>query len=255
MLDRDINYLQRLHETLLQQKDLQNQDMELTQKTFDMNKNLKDEKVISELDYRIEKSRLLNKKLSLPQINALIISNESQQNDKQKEILELENLIIQQKTIFQYALYTFTSQVEAWKAKYMLIAPIDGKVAFATFLQENQQLTVNHPVCYINPENSEYYTEIFIPQANFAKVTLGQQVLLKLPSYPWQEYGFLTGRLVFISNVPSDSGYVAKVSMNGLVTNYNKKIQFRDGLVAHGEIVTKDMRLLERFYYNLVMQL
>ncbi len=46
------------------------------------------------MEYRNEKSKLIAKQLSLPQINASIVSNESQQNEKRKEIAELENQII-----------------------------------------------------------------------------------------------------------------------------------------------------------------
>lgn len=256
LLNYDLNNLHKLHEILLQQKVLQDQDMALSEKTFEVNQSLKDEKVITDLDYRNEKSKFINKKLSLPQINASIVSNESQQNEKHKEIMELDNQIKQQKTFFQQSLYTFKSQVEAWKFKYMLIAPTEGKVAFTTFLQENQQVTANRTVCYINPNNTEYYSEIFIPQTNFAKVTIGQKVLLKLPSYPSHEYGILQGKLNFISDMPTDSGYIAKVILpNGLKTNYNKVIYYKEGLIAQGEIVTRDMRLLQRFYYNLIHQL
>ncbi len=77
-------------------------------------------------------------------------------------------------------------------------------------------------------------------------------MLLKFQSYPFQEYGSLQGKIEFISHIPSDSGYLAKVGLtNGLVTNHKNPIQYRDGLLANAEIITKDMRLLERFYYNI----
>ena len=62
----------------------------------------------------------------------------------------------------------------------------------------------------------------------------------------------MEGKLDFISHIPSDSGYVSKVIFtNGLQTNYAKQILFREGLKASGEIVTEDMSLLERFFYNI----
>ncbi len=255
MLNKDLVFLQKMHSNLLQQKGLNTEDLNLSQKTFNANKSLNDEKVISDFDYRNENSKLIGKKLSLPQISSSIISNEAQQNEKLKEIAELQNSIAQQKSIFTQALNTFKSQIEDWKQKYLLIAPIDGKIAFATFLQENQQLKSNQVICYINPENTEYYAEIYIPQTNFGKVKTGQEVLLKFPSYPFQEYGSVNGKIDFISNINTDSGYVAKVILpNGLSTSYKKQVQFRDGLQAQGEIITQDMRLLERFYYNIVKQ-
>ncbi len=255
MLATDLNNLYRLHNNLLNQRVLNEQDLNLSQKTFDANQSLKDDSVISAFDYRNEASKLINKKLTLPQITNTIISNESLQNEKQKEIAELENTIAQQKSIFQQALNTFKSQMEDWKKKYLLTAPVNGKVTFATFIQENQQLQANQTICFINPENSEYYAQIVIPQANFGKVAKGQQVLLKFPSYPFQEYGTVKGTIEFISHIPTDSGYLAKVVLtDGLNTNYKKQIQYRDGLIAQGEIVTKDLRLLQRFYYGIVKQ-
>jgi multidrug efflux pump subunit AcrA (membrane-fusion protein) len=255
MLLKDINFMQKLHNNLLQQKGLNIEDLALSQKTFNANESLKDDKVISELDYRNENSKLINKKLTLPQINSAIISNESQQNEKQKEIMELENTIAQQKSIFSQSLNTLKSQIEEWKKKYLLAAPVDGKIAFATFLQENQQLQTNQIICFINPENSQYYAEVYIPQSNFGKVKTGQEVLLKFYAYPFQEYGSVKGTIDFISNISTDSGYLAKVILpDGLNTNYKKQIQFRDGLTAQGEIITANMRLLQRFYYNIVKQ-
>jgi HlyD family secretion protein len=252
----DKNNLTRLYVNLEEQRQLQEQDFKLIQKTFEANESLKKDKVISDFDYRIEQSKLINKKLTLPQIRSALINNESQQNEKEKEIIELENAIDQQKLIFQQSLSTFKSQLDEWKKKYILIAPISGKVAFASFMQENQQLQVNQPICFINPENSQYFAEIMIPQSNFGKASIGQLVLLKFQSYPFQEYGSVQGRIEFISHIPDEKGYLAKVSFtNGLTTTYKKEIQYRDGLTASAEVITQDMRLLDRFYYSIWSQL
>lgn len=255
MLANDMALLKKQHENLLQQKTLNAQDLELSQKTFEANESLKNDKVISELDYRNEMSKLIGKKLTLPQINFSLISNEELQNEKQKEIAELENTIAQQRNIFIQSLNTLKSEIESWKKKFTLTAPVDGKISFATFLQKNQQLPDNKIICFINPGNMSYYAEVYIPQTNFGKVSLGQKVLLKFPSYPFQEYGSVVGNVDFISNIPTDSGYLAQVILPyALNTNYKKQIQFREGLQAQGEIITKDMRLLQRFYFKIVKQ-
>ncbi len=255
LLSKDVAFMQKLHNNLLQQKGLNIQDLALAQQTFDANQSLKNDKVIADIEYRNESSKLISKKLTLPQINSAIISNESQQNEKQKEIMELENTIAQQKSIFSQSLNTFKSQVDDWKKKYLLIAPVAGKITFATFLQENQHLQANQIICFINPGNAEYYAEVYIPQNNFGKVKTGQEVLLKFAAYPFQEYGSIKGKIDFISNITTDSGYLAKVILpDGLFTSYKKQIQFREGLNAQGEIITQDMRLLQRFYYNIIKQ-
>jgi multidrug efflux pump subunit AcrA (membrane-fusion protein) len=247
MLQKDMAYLSRQYANLLQQRNLQEQDVELAKTTFTANESLKNDSVISAFDYRNEKSKYINKALSIPQINSTLLNNESSRHEKQKEIAQLENEIAQQKTVFLQALNTFKAQLDEWKQKYLLIAPIDGTVAFAGFMQENQQLETNRTICFINPENTNYYAEAYIPQNNFGKVKQGQKVLLKLPAYPYQEFGSLEGRLEFISNIATDSGYIAKVTFShGLKTNYNKPVQYKDGLLAQGEIITEDLKLSDR---------
>lgn len=52
------------------------------------------------------------------------------------------------------------------------------------------------------------------------------------------------------------TGYLAKVTCpNGLITNYNKVLQFREGLTANTEIVTGKKNLLQCLYYNTFSQL
>lgn len=252
MLSADIGYLTRLHSQLLYQRQLLTKDLSLADSTFAANEKLKTENVISALDYRNEKSRLISKQMTLPQVNSSIITNEGQQHEKQKEIAELENQIQQQKNIFLQALNTFKSQVSDWEKKYLLKAPVNGKVSFSGFIQENQELKTGQLVCYINPGNTDYYAEALISQYSFGKIKVGQTVLVKLQAYPYQEFGFLKGKIETINAIPSDSGYLAKVSLpKTLLTNYKKTVQYRTGLLLQGEIITEDLNLSQRLFYNL----
>lgn len=252
MLQNDMTYLQRLHANLVQQKEMQMEDAGLAKETFDANESLNKDKVISALDYRNEKSKYIVKALTIPQISSAIINNESSQHEKEKEILQLENEIAQQKGIFTQALNTLKAQLDDWKTKYLLIAPIEGKVAFTGFIQDNQQLKNNQTICFINPGNTQYFVAVNIPQQNFGKIKPGQRVLLKLPAYPFQEFGAITGKLDFISNIPTDSGYLAKVLLpNGLQTNYKRLVQYHEGLSAQAEIITDDLKLSDRLLNQL----
>jgi HlyD family secretion protein len=62
----------------------------------------------------------------------------------------------------------------------------------------------------------------------------------------------VSGEIGFISTIAGEKGYLAKVNLtNGFTTSNNKQIQYREGLTANAEIITKDMRLLERFYIDI----
>lgn len=256
MLLKDIANLDSLNRQLQTQKTIQEEDVRLSDENFAMQEKLYREKVTSQSDFRDEKSKYLSKQLTLPQVGAAIINNNVMKNDKIKEILELENQIVQQKNVFLQALQTFRSEVDEWKKKYLLIAPASGKVTYASFLQENQYLASNRPVFFVSPENTSYYAETHVPQYNFGKVKEGQQVQLKFHSYPYQEYGSVRGEIQYISDIPSDSGYLAKIILpDGLHTNHRKRMLFRNGLTAQCEIITQDLSLAERLYNNVLTQL
>ncbi|MCK9402743.1 MAG: hypothetical protein M0Q26_05035 [Chitinophagaceae bacterium] len=71
----------------------------------------------------------------------------------------------------------------------------------------------------------------------------------------YQEFGYVhvKGSLGFITDFATDGGFLAHIQLsNGLVTNQHKMLHYRDGLKAEAQIITKDMRLMERFYYNMV---
>ncbi len=160
-----------------------------------------------------------------------------------------------QKSVFVQALQTIKSQIQAWEFKYLIKAPVAGTVYFTGYFQENQEMKIGQSLFYVQPVNTAYFVEMLIPQYNFGKVKQGQEVLLKFQAYPYEQYGSVTGKIGFINSVATDSGYLAKVVLtDGLVTTYKKPLLYRNGLFAQADIVTENMRLLERFYYNLIRQ-
>jgi HlyD family secretion protein len=252
LLRTDMDNIQRLHSSLTEQKQLLQQDVTLSDETFAANESLAKEKVISSLDYRNEKSKLIAKQLSLPQINAAIIANESQQNEKQKEIAELENQVSVQKSIFIQSLQTFSSHIQEWEYKYALKAPISGRVSFAGFFQENQQIKNGQTIFIVHPKNSNAYVEMLIPQYNFGKVKTGQEVILKFQAYPSEQFGSVRGQIDYINTSSTDSGFWAKVILpKGLNTSYDHSLQYQNGLLAQADIITEKRSLLERFYYTI----
>lgn len=87
-----------------------------------------------------------------------------------------------------------------------------------------------------------------IGQFNFGKLRAGQEVIIKLQSHPFEEFGTIRGRLQSISEIPKDSAYFVTLNFpKGLTTSANKSITFRNGMAGTGEIITEDKRLIERF--------
>ena len=219
---------------------------------MDANSSLLKDKVISQQDMRDMKSKLFAKQMSVPQLESALLTNEIAQTDKQKEISELEHTISQQKMLYQQAAQTLKSGIDEWKRKYIITSPVEGKVAFVVPLQENQFLPAGKIIGYVNPPDSRYYAMVELTQNNFGKIRAGQKVQLRFDAYPYAEFGYVEGRLNYVSKVPSDSGFLATIDLpRGLRTNYNLDVQYRSGLRSQAIIITRDSRLLERFYYNI----
>ena len=159
----------------------------------------------------------------------------------------------QQRLIFIQALQTLKSNVDEWKRQYILTAPLNGIIFFSMPLQENKFIQQGQLLGYVNPPSSTFYAEIYLPQNNSGKVDTGMQVQLRFDAYPYEETGFVNGKLSYISKIASDSGFYARVSLeNALVTNLKNQIPYKSGLHAKALVITKNQRLLQRLYYSLV---
>lgn len=255
LLQNDLGYISRSKSVINQQSALYSQDAQLSQTNLDNNKELLKDNVISEQEYRELTSQNIGKKLSFPQLQSGYINADAQTNDKQKELLELDNQIKTQQTAFREAVYKFKSSIDDWKHQFLLTASVHGILSFTSFIQENQVLDAGKAVAYVSPKNNSYYLQASVPQNNLGKVVVGQKVLLKFNAWQWQEYGTVTGKVEYLSDIATDSGYITKIILpDGLRTNRQKTIVYKEGLDAQAEIITKDMSLIERFYYSIIKQ-
>jgi HlyD family secretion protein len=253
MLQSDIVSLSKIKRKTATQKSFTQKENELARKTFEMNEILYKEKVISAEEYRQAQVVLMNKQKTEPQIEVSIISQENQMRDKQKEIDQLNHDIFQQQQIFEQALQTLKSNLDDWLRQYTIQAPASGHVVFVLPIQQNRYVEQGTLLGYINPQNSTYYAEVKLSQNNFGKVDTGMKVQLRFYAYPYQETGFLPGTLSYVSTVAIDSGFLGTVRLDkGLLTNQNRKLPYKPGLKAQALIITKDMRFLERLYYNII---
>jgi multidrug efflux pump subunit AcrA (membrane-fusion protein) len=252
-LCEDLAFLQKIHCSLEEQQHLMQQDLTLTREAEEANDTLFRDSVISRQDLRDQKSKLMAKQMSSQQLTMALLNNETLQIEKHRGIDELEHTISQQKMIFRQALETLRSGVKEWMRKFLITAPVSGKVVFIVPLQENQFLQTGKTVGYVNPPDSRYYAQVMLPQSNFGKIRTGQKVKLRFDAYPYQEFGVVEGKLSYISNIPSDSGFLANIELPaGLSTNYKKELQYRSGLRSRALIITLDQRLLQRLYYAVV---
>ena len=140
------------------------------------------------------------------------------------------------------------AQVKIWENNYLLTSPIGGIVTFTKFWSENQSVNKDEPVLAIVPDNpGKFIGRIYLKMQRSGKVKPGQDVNIKLSSYPYLEYGIVRGKVVTKSLVPSGDAYVIEIELpNGLTTLYNRKLDFNQNMQGIAEIITEDMSLLQK---------
>jgi multidrug efflux pump subunit AcrA (membrane-fusion protein) len=143
--------------------------------------------------------------------------------------------------------------IRDWENLYVLKSNIKGKVSFLNYWNQNQTVSKGDLVFTIIPaKNSNYIAKVKAPLQNSGKIKIGQEVNVKLHNYPYTEFGMLKGKVENISQTPNKEGfYLIDVSLpNVLITSYNREIEFKQEMRGSAEIITEDLRLLERFFYQ-----
>jgi len=248
-LQKDLRYLASIKNNTYQQQKLVEQDQQLQRKEYAAYESLAMDKVIAPLELNQYKSKLIAKDQTLKQIDAQITNADVNRHNKEKELLDLQKIMTDQRQKFYSALLDLKSEIEKWVHQYVLIAPESGKVLFVSSLKENELISNGQPLFYIQPGQTGFYAEIMAAQSGLGKIKTGQKVMLKIESYPSSEFGYLTGKVNYISNIPSkrDSFLINVDLPEGLQTNYDKTIFFRNNLFARAEIITDDRKLFDRF--------
>lgn len=249
-LEKDLQYLSSLKGNAYDQQKLLLEDQALQKKEFEAYEKLAKEKVIAPLELNQYKSKFIAKEQSLSQTQSQITNSDINSHNKRKELLDLEKTIYDQQQKFQSSLFNLKSHVEEWIQRYVVTASENGRLEFIGFLQEKQLLAAGQPLFFIQPPQTDYFAEMKAGQAGFGKIKQGQKVIMRMYGFPEAEFGIVEGRVSYISNIPNErDSFLVKVDLpNGLITNYNKTIFFRNGLGASAEVIADDRRLIDRFF-------
>jgi multidrug resistance efflux pump len=250
-LENDLTQFLILENNLNTQVINHKSDLELSEADLIMNRKLHTEKVIADVEMRRSQSIYIAKKQVFDQAQTNFNNNGVAQNQKRQELLELEKNRTELQNGLLQAINTLKSDIEAWKQRFVAAAPASGKVSFLMPLQEGQTVKTGQELFYVMPQAAGFHGEMYVGQYNFGKIQRGQEVIVKLPSYPFQEFGSVEGKITSISALPKDSIYLVKVIFPvGLLTSSKKQLPFKNGMTATGEIITKDLRLVERLFYG-----
>ncbi len=252
-----VSQLNRRLKSLNSQKKLNATELDLKKKDLDRNKFLFEKGIISALDYENKQLDYLqaarnykNMNVSISQIREAI--SNAQKTSRGTEISKTKEEMILLKNVLQ-SFNQLKQRIRNWELQYVLKSNIKGKVSFLNYWNEHQTINQGDLVFTIIPtENAAFIAKLKTPLRNSGKIRVGQVVNIKLENYPDTEFGMLKGEVKSISLMPDKEGlYLVDVSLpEKLITTYNKEIVFKQEMRGVAEIVTEDLRLIERFFYQ-----
>lgn len=238
------------------QRDLQQQELELAQRKLANSEELFKQQMVAETELNDLKTSVLQARYALTAAENTLVNNRIQLGDLERVLLELEQSetaavrsLVQRA---QSSYKTLAGSFADWELTYVLKAPTEGVVSLFQFWSPNQFVTAGAEVLTVVPDQSALVGRIFLPQRGSGKVEVGQDVQIKFASFPFDEFGMVLGEVASISPVAQQDQYLVNVALtNGLKTSYNKELEFKHNMSGSAEIITEDLRLIERIFNQL----
>lgn len=258
-LNRQVQYRRKLAAIGDRQLELSVKAVEHTQEKYQINKRLYEKGAISKMDFYTKEKEVTaheqeieNLKKNSVQNDIAIAEYQKQLNELKYEFDEKERKLRETIALSRDNLNNF---MHTWQQSYVIVAPFSGKVTYLSSLSVNQFIRSGTPLFAVIPENNQYIGHVTIPAKGFGKVRTQQKVHIKIDNYPHHQYGQLDGEVTEISPLPGADNaqkqlmYTVKVKLlNGLTTTYQKELDFKPEMSGTAEIITADMRLIERVF-------
>jgi multidrug resistance efflux pump len=210
--------------------------------------------VISQNEYEISKNSFLQSKQAYLSFNASLKQSELQIMQGEESLLDLQQQASELESKYRLSLHNATealnAQIRAWEHDYLMVSPIAGIVNQMGIWSNNQNVTAGETVFTVVPFGEDRPRgKAMLPVQGAGKVSAGQRVNVRINNFPDQEFGYLVGKVVSISSVPTAEGfYVVEVDFpEGMKTNYERILPISRQMQGTADIITDDLRLIERY--------
>ena len=258
VIRKQIAAQKNLLQKTVNQLNISRKQLATAQKLFEIDSMLYSNAALSLVDYQSARNSLLQQLSSLESSKMSVDNQRMSILQSEQSIFDLEQQRIDEEQQLTSALTTakeqLAAQIRQWEQTYLLVAPCDGKVTFTKYWQKNQNVNAGEVLVTVVPDgNTQVVGKILLPQQGAGKVKVGQTVNVKLDNFPYLEYGMVKVCIRNISMVPvqvdeNTKAYMLEVEFpENLVTTYGKLLTFSQEMTGTAEIITEDLRLLDKF--------
>ena len=156
---------------------------------------------------------------------------------QEQRIAELENNLAKAKRALEQTTIT---------------APVDGTILALNTRTIGGVVNVAERIAQIVPDNDLLYVDVTLDNQDVGFVRVGQRVVIKVATYPFQRYGYLEGT---VENISPDAiqdekkglVYKAKVKLSGANSSKKNRLKLLPGMGVSAEITTGKRRIIEFF--------
>jgi len=242
---------------LIEQKEIGKRELQYKKQELERNRKLHEKGVISTQEWEQKNVEYLQQEKNSNSLDSQISQLRSSLNDlNRNKRTTTVNQSRDDINFLRNAILSFNQLKKAiteWELAYVLRSSISGQVSFMQIWTENQTINAGENTFVIIPQaQSDLIGKIKAPLLNSGKIKTGQEVNIRLTNYPDREFGILKGTVKSISLIPdTQNNLLIDVFLpNGLETSYNKKIAFQQEMTGTADIITEDLRLIERLLYQ-----
>lgn len=255
-LKKQIAALQQLKQVHQRKKSLSGAAFNNIADGYSTDQKLYAEGVYSRTEFQNKENDYLSKKREQEDLQENLIKNDLKIVELEATLKSLEfDFQEKQRTnleAIRQAAQNIDNGLRNWQQQYLIVAPSDGKLVYLQPLTENQFVKSGAVLYSIIPAQQDYIALVDIPVRGLGKASVGQKVVLKLADYPYQEFGTVQGTVLSMAPSTELGKYRMLVSLpNGLQTSYQQTLVCKSEMTGTAEIITEDLRLLERAFYGI----
>ena len=209
--------------------------------------------LVAKSEYNKALIELMNSNLSVEQTKSSILNSKLQATQTANDIIQLKMEYRQDSlkigNSLKAAYNKLRTDLRQWRNSYAIVSPANGKLTLGKYWAVNQYITAGDKVFAVTPSNSHnrLLAKAEVSVVGAGKIKRGQKVNMMLNSYPYMEYGYLTGKVLYMSQIPEEEKYIATIGFApGATTSYNKKVDLKREQIGTAEILTDERSLGER---------
>ena len=263
-LEKHINASKSISEQLLQNLKIKAQVRKNIQEEFTRDSILAKQYIVTNSELSKSQNSYLNQIENESYLHNTLLEKEAEISNSQTEIakshIEEEEQVEEAYVDMMSKRNILQSELQLWEKKYLIKAPMDGRLDYLGFWRENVYVLAGTELFSVVPQRNNVIGEAFIPSVGAGKVRIGQNANVKLNDYPYDEFGLLKGRVKSISRVTNKTSTKKSVTEtyrvqiifpNGLTSNFGNTLHLNFDSKGTVEIITKNKHLIERLFDNL----